>query len=138
MSTTYKATVTRDDRWWMITVPELAEYVGANGAINLSDTTQARRLSDVAGTAVDFICTVTDQAPSEVSVQINIVIDGIDVTARAAQVAADREEATRLAAAAQLETRALARELAGHGVAVRDIGEVLDVSFQRAQQLISS
>lgn len=138
MSTTYKATVTRDGRWWMITVPELAGYVGADGAINLSDTTQARRLADVAGTAVDFICTVTDQAPSEVSVKINITIDGIDVTARAEQVAADREEAARLTAASQAEARALARELAHHGVAVRDIGDVLDVSFQRAQQLVSS
>lgn len=38
---TYKVAVTRDDRWWMITVPELAGYVGAGGAINVSDTTQA-------------------------------------------------------------------------------------------------
>lgn len=138
MSTMYNVTVTRDDRWWMITVPELNGYVGADGAINLSDTTQARRISDVAGTAIDFICTVTDQKPSDVSVKIAVVVDGIDVTARAAQVAADREEAVRLTAASQLEARELARDLAAHGVAVRDVGDVLGVSFQRAQQLISS
>ena len=122
---TYKATVTRDERWWMITIPELNGYVTPSGAINLSDTTQARRIADVPGTAVDFICTVTDRAPSEVSVQVSIVIGGIDVTARAAQVATDREEAARLAAVAQLEARELARDLTAHGVTVRDVGEVL-------------
>lgn len=32
----------------------------------------------------------------------------------------------------------LARELAAHGVSVRDVGDVLGVSFQRAQQLINA
>ena len=62
---TYKVTVTRDDRWWMVTVPELNGYVAPGGAINMSDTTQARRLSEVPSQAVDFICTVTDSAGLE-------------------------------------------------------------------------
>lgn len=135
---TYKVEVTRDDRWWMITVPELAGHVCADGAINLSTTTQARRLTDVPSQAVDFICTVTDSAPSEVAVGITIEIDGIDVSGRAEQVRDDRELAERHAAAAQEQARSLARDLAAHGVAVRDVGEVLGVSFQRAQQLISA
>lgn len=135
---TYQVNVARDDRWWMITVPELAGYVAADGAINLSDTTQARRIADVPGTAVDFICTVTDSAPSEVAVNITIEVDDINVTARAGRVASDRELVERHAAAAQAEARQLARDLAAHGVAVRDVGEMLGVSFQRAQQLISS
>ncbi len=36
------------------------------------------------------------------------------------------------AAAAQAEARQLARALAAHGVAVRDVGEMLGVSFHRA------
>lgn len=68
---TYEVNVTREDKWWMITVPELNGYKDAAGAINLSDTTQARRLSDVPGQARDFICTVTDKAPSEVGVHIS-------------------------------------------------------------------
>lgn len=135
---TYEVNVTRDDRWWMITVPELAGYVAADGAINLSDTTQARRIADVPGTAVDFICTVTDSAPSEVGVNITIEVDGIDVSAEAAKVAHNRELAERHAAAAQAEAKKLARQLSEHGVAVRDVGEMLGVSFQRAQQLIST
>lgn len=135
---TYRVNVTRDGRWWMVTVPELDGYVGADGAINVGDTTQARRLADVPTEARDFICTVTDCAPSEVGMDISIVVDGVDVTARAGKLAADREVADRYAAAAAAEARTLARDLAARGVAVRDVGDVLGVSFQRAQQLITS
>ncbi len=135
---TYKVNVTREDRWWMIDVPELAGHVGADGAINLSTTTQARRLSDVPGEALDFICTVTDSAPSEVGVNITISVDGINVTEQAEKISQFRELAEQHAAQAQAQARELARCLAHQGVAVRDVGEVLGVSFQRAQQLISA
>ena len=133
----YRVNVTRDDRWWMIAVPELDGYVGAGGATNVGDTTQARRLADVPAEARDFICTVTDSAPSDVDLIITVTVDGIDVTARAQRVISDREIADRHAAAAALQSRELARDLAARGVAVRDVGEVLGVSFQRAQQLIA-
>ena len=135
---TYKVTAARDDRWWIITVPELDGYTRPDGTINVSDTTQARRLADVTREAVDFICTVTDKAPSEIGVDITITVDGIDVTSRACQVAAERAAAQRHAAASQEYARELARELAARGVSVRDVGEVLGVSFQRAQQLINA
>ncbi len=135
---TYQVNVTREDRWWMITVPELNGYKDADGAINLTDTTQARQLSDVPGQALDFICTVTDKAPSEVGVKISIAIDGIDVTKRADKVRTDRELAERYATSAQKEAKELARDLAAHSVAVRDVGEILGMSHQRAQQLIST
>ncbi|OBC03359.1 hypothetical protein A5784_14065 [Mycobacterium sp. 852013-50091_SCH5140682] len=135
---TYKVNVTRDDKWWMITVPELDGYVTADGSINLSDTTQARRLAEVPGQALDFICTVVDAAPSEVGVEISISVDDIDVTAIADEVTRERELADQHAAAAQEGAKMLARSLSEHGVAVRDVGEVLGVSFQRAQQLISA
>ena len=123
---TYKVTVTRDDRWWMVTVPELNGYVAPGGAINMSDTTQARRLS------------VTDSAPSEVGIDVTVNVDGVDVTARVAEAAAHRELAERYAATAAAEARDLARDLAARGVPVRDVGEALGMSFQRAQQLIAS
>ncbi|BBZ03914.1 hypothetical protein MCHIJ_33510 [Mycolicibacterium chitae] len=134
----YKVHVVRDDRWWMITVPELHGYVTRDGSTNLSDTTQARRLSEVPSQARDFICTVTDVAPSKVSVDITVSVDDIDVTAAAEKVNRDRELAERHMAAAQGEARDLARKLAARGVPVRDVGEVLGVSFQRAQQLITA
>ena len=64
----YRVNVTRDDRWWMITVPELDGYLTPGGSINVGATTQTRRLADVAAQARDFICTVTDSAPSEVDI----------------------------------------------------------------------
>lgn len=134
---TYKVNVTRDDRWWMIEVPELAGHVTIDGAINRSTLTQARRLSEVPGQALDFICTVTDSAPSEVKLNINVNVEGIDVTGRAERVAENRTAADRHAEAARTEAQRLARDLAAHGVAVRDVGEVLGMSFQRAQQLIN-
>lgn len=135
---TYRVNVTRDGRWWMIHVPELSGHKCADGTINLTDTTQARRFSEVPGQARDFICTVTDKAPSEVGMDIAVEVDGIDVTARASKLRHDRELAERFAANAQQEARELARDLAASGVAVRDVGEVLGVSHQRAQQLISA
>ena len=134
---TYRVEVTRDGKWWMITVPELAGRRGADGSVNLGDTTQARRLSDVGRQARDFICTVTDSAPSKVGVDITVRVGGIDVTTRARRIVDEREIADRHATAAREQATALARDLAAQGVPVRDVGEVLGVSFQRAQQLIS-
>lgn len=135
---TYKVTVTRDDKWWMIAIPELMGHVGTSGAMNVGDTTQARRLAEVPAQALDFICTVTDAAPSSVSVEITIDVDGIDVSGRIAKARHDRELADQYGAIAAAEVRQLARDLASHGVPVRDVGEVLGVSFQRAQQLITA
>lgn len=135
---TYRVTVARDNRWWMITVPELQGHVRVDGSVNLNDTTQARRLADVPTQARDFICAVVDKAPSEVKMAISITVDGIDVTTRARRLSEERDAADRHAAAAAAQAQELARDLASHGVAVRDIGQVLGVSFQRAQQLISA
>ena len=52
--------VTREGRWWMITVPGLAGYVTPDGSINVSDTTQARHEREIDAMARDFIATVLD------------------------------------------------------------------------------
>ncbi|HPX37711.1 MAG TPA: HicB family toxin-antitoxin system [Mycobacterium sp.] len=134
---TYKVSVTRDGKWWMVDVPELDGYVSADGTVNVGSLTQARRLSEVSSQAVDYICTVTDQRRSEVAVDVRVTVDGIDVTAEAKRLTEERRLADQHAAAARDCAENLARELAAHGVAVRDVGDVLGVSFQRAQQLIS-
>lgn len=136
--TTYEVNVTREDRWWIITVPSLAGYVTASGAINVGGTTQARRFADISREAVDFIATVTDSPISAIELNVSVEVDGVNVSRRAAKVREDRAAAERLADQARSEARALARELAADGVAVRDVGEVLGVSFQRAQQLINT
>ncbi|MFD4439764.1 hypothetical protein ACFWPK_08275 [Nocardia sp. NPDC058519] len=59
--TAYHLEVFRDDRWWMIRIPQLD---GLNG--NIEGLTQARRHADIAKEATDYICTVADVAASTV------------------------------------------------------------------------
>jgi hypothetical protein len=51
--------------------------------------------------AVDFICIVTDIAPSEIRVNVTVTSDGIDVTSRVQQVAEDRAAGFRCAMSAK-------------------------------------
>jgi len=60
------------------------------------------------------------------------------VTSYAQRIERERALAERHACIARQDAMRLARDLAAHGVAVRDIGEALGVSFQRAQQLVSA
>lgn len=127
MTHEYQVEVERDGRWWMIHVPELDEL------------TQARRLGEVEQMARELVAVSTGTPISDVAVRVTkITIDDIDVASRAQKVVHDRRLAERYSAAAQAEAKRLARDLADRGVPVRDVGEVLGVSFQRAQQLISA
>lgn len=134
--TTFKVSVTREDRWWVVTIPELDGYRTAAGTINVGASTQARRFADITREASDYIATVTDLPFSKIALAVTVAVDDVDVTERAARVRADRAEAEQVSARAQLGARELAKALVARGVTVRDVGEVLGVSFQRAHQLI--
>lgn len=131
--TTYRIDVSRDDRWWMIRIPQLD---GING--NIEGLTQARRYADIAKEATDYICTVADVAPSTVELVVTVHVGETDVTAAAEEVSQARAEAARQEAHAMRVATATARQLAAEGVPVRDIGAVLGVTFQRASQLANS
>ncbi len=123
----YDAHVTRDGKWWMISVPAV------------DGLTQARRLSDVTMMARELVAVTLDVPLSTVDVHLaSLVVDGDDVLKRARQVQAARADAAKMEAEAAGGASALAHELAAEGVPVRDIGEVLGVSYQRAHQLISA
>ncbi len=66
---TFDIELTRDSRWWMIRVSALAGYVGAGGAVNLSDTTQARRRGEIDTMAREFIAVVLDMPVDDVVVR---------------------------------------------------------------------
>ena len=124
---TYEAHVTRDGKWWMIYVPAV------------DGLTQARRISDVTRMAKELIAVTLDVPLSTVDVHVaSLVVDGVDVLERARQVRAAREQAAKLESEAVDGAAALAHELADEGVPVRDIGEVLGVSYQRAHQLVTA
>ena len=124
--THYTANVTRDGKWWMITVP------GIDGL------TQARRLGEAELMAREYIAGMTDAELDDVTVDLTITIDHLDAGARAEQIRAERQQAAALEARILAESKDLARTLAECAVPVRDIGELLGISFQRASQLLHS
>lgn len=136
--TTYRVNVYREDRWWMIDVPELDGHRHADGSVNIGGLTQARHYNEIESQARDFICTVVDVAPSAVDLDVHITVGGMDVTATAAAIAADRAAAREAEARAVAESEAVAKKLRDAGVPLRDIGEVVGVSFQRVGQLVSN
>ena len=125
--TTYTVSVTREGRWWIVRVPEIDQV------------TQARRLSEVTKAARELTAVTLDVPMSTVSVLVRVerVGDVEDVTGRAEAIRKEHARADELARQARDGSQQLARELASAHVPVRDIGELLGVSHQRAHQLIS-
>ena len=121
---TYQVMVTRDGRWWMISVPEI------------DGLTQARRLADVEQMARELIAVTLDVRLSEVAVEVTFGdIDGIPVGSCIQTISSERAEAARLEEDAAAKTKTLVKELVAHKVPLRDIGEMLGLSFQRVHQL---
>ncbi len=120
----YTANVTRDGRFWLIHVPELNRH------------TQARHLREITTMARDLVSVMTGETPDSIELDVHISRPaGVDEhLARAAKL---REESQRAQAAAAAELRQAARELKAAGMPLRDIGQLLDVSYQRAHQLVS-
>lgn len=131
--TTYRVEVTREDKWWIIRVPDLVDDFDGEPVL-----TQARRLDEVETEARDLICLTADVAPSGIDVDIHVEVPGVlgDLSAIRRQIAADRAEARAAEERAIAESRMIAHALSEVGVPIRDIASVAGVSFQRAQQLV--
>ena len=126
MKKTYKATVTREGKWWMVAIPEL------------DGLTQARRLGEAELMAREWIAVTLDLELSEVAVDVTVdKVADIKVGETLIEIKTTRARAAELELIARAETRELARDLAAKGVPVRDIGTILEVSFQRAHQLVT-
>lgn len=120
-------TVHRDGKWWMVEIPEL------------DGLTQARRVSDVEDAAREWISVTLDVALSEVAVTVrSLKVGKHEITADIHQVEHWRDQERHAAARYSDELAKSARYLANEDVPVRDIGALLGVSFQRAQQLTSA
>ncbi|GFG74708.1 hypothetical protein [Mycobacterium botniense] len=129
---TYTAIASPDEgRWWFIRIPGL----GNNPDEGLP--TQARRLTDVEPMARDLIAVYLDVPEDSFNVEVKIELP-TSVSAHLQHADELRRRAAQAQTEAAAEYRAAARELKANGLTVRDIGKVLDVSHQRAQQLVHS
>lgn len=120
---TYVVDAQRSGRWWAITVPAL------KGVFS-----QARRLVDVEPMARDAIATVLDVPPRSLDIVVRPVLgDRLDALVhRAREARATAQEAQ--VDASECSVRAL-RSLQRAGIPLRDAGELIGVSHQRAAQL---
>lgn len=119
----YRAEVRRGDRWWLVYVPEIDR------------TTQARNLREVEPMARDLIAVMTDVDPATIDLEVDLQLP--EGAAAHWRKAADlHAEAGKLRSQAAGEAGAAARELRQLGLTVRDIGQLLQVSHQRAAQLL--
>ena len=119
----YTARCHREGRWWVVEVPELGH------------TTQARRLDKVEEMVRSLVQMFTDLDPSSATVTVDVVF--VDDQTRV-EVELARDSRARAVAAQQEATERLtqaARRLSSQGYSVRDIGALLGLSYQRAQQL---
>lgn len=125
MTYTYTATAVREGRWWDIQIPEVGGY------------TQARRLSDIELMARELIAVTLDVPLSAVAVAVKITKVGSveNVSERAIAIKEARRKAAELERWQLAEASQLAHELSEAAVPLRDIGTILDVSFQRVHQL---
>ncbi len=122
--TTYHVRVSRGDVFWLVHVPEINHY------------TQARNLAEVEPMAHDLIAVMQEIDPHSFTVDVSVELPD-EVTLHLQRSRALRQESDRTKHLAAHEVRVAAKELRERGLTVRDIGAALDVSYQRAHQLIS-
>ena len=124
MKAHYTALVTRGERYWLVHVPEIEHY------------TQARNLSEAETMAIDLIASVLKKPARTITVDLHIdlpkkAVKHLEMAVKKA------DQAGRLQNEAALERRAAARSLRYEsGLTYTDIGIALDISYQRARQLV--
>lgn len=121
---TYRATVTRDGKFWLIRVAKIRRV------------TQARHLRELEPMTTDLIAVMTAESPGSFSVEFDIQLPKT-VRAHLQAARALRQKAARAQAGAAAEARQAARALRAQGIPLRDIGRALGISYQRAHQLAS-
>src|SRR5271155_498458 len=126
----YKVEITREGRWWMVHIPEIA------------GPPQARRLSEAPTMAREFIALDRGIPLKEINVEVTSVRieqpDAGDLLESANQIKHIRAQANELERESAKRAREYAHWLVSHGVPVRDIAALLEISPQRVSQLANS
>lgn len=119
-----EVTASRDGRFWYV---ESAQIDGL--------TTQARTVAEIPEMVRDLASMITGRPESDFD--IDIAFDTPEVTAHLLEARELAARSDELKAASARERHEAAMVLKRQGVTVRDIGAVLGVSHQRAQQLVT-
>jgi DNA-directed RNA polymerase specialized sigma24 family protein len=119
----YRVDVDRDGRFWRVRIPEVQR------------STQARHLREVDLMARDLIAVMQDAAPDSFQLDVHIKLPS-NIDQELARSAKLREQASSAQTEAARLSREAARRLYDQGLPLRDIGQILGVSFQRAKQLV--
>ena len=123
---TYTVTTERSGNWWAFSVPEVP---GAHG--------QAKRLEQVRDEARDVISMMLDAEPDSFDVSMSVKLDP-RIEHALDEAKAARQEFDTYQRVAQEKLRFAAEQIKEvGGLSVRDIGSLLDVSFQRVSQILS-
>jgi hypothetical protein len=126
----YKIEIARDGRWWMVHIPEI------NGL------TQARRLAEAPTMAREYIALDRGIRLREINVEVASVRmekpASRELLESARQIKDMRARANELERESAEQAREYAHWLVEHGVPVRDIAALLEISPQRVSQLANS
>ncbi|APT93592.1 hypothetical protein CPHO_01515 [Corynebacterium phocae] len=126
MTKTYTVTAERgtSDVW----VLECAEL----GAVS-----QTKRLAHAADEMREAMAYQAGINPDELNIVVEVILPP-EIAEMKIRADEQRQEAARLNTMAQKNTRDLAVALRKSGMTVRDMGEILGVSYQRAQKLATT
>jgi predicted RNase H-like HicB family nuclease len=119
------AKVRKDGRFWVVSVPEVKGLY-----------TQGRTLSEVPEMVRDAASLLTDRPESDFDV--DVVLDDPEITVLVQHADELAAKAAELRAKSAEERRTAARKLKAKGVTVREIGSLMQISHQRAGQLLGA
>ncbi|MGP4017389.1 hypothetical protein [Saccharopolyspora sp. 5N708] len=122
--TTYRVDVERGKKFWLVYIPVLDRW------------TQARKVTEIGEMAQDLIELMTETRAQDIDLDVHIKLPD-EVQERLARAKELREQAAQAQGKAAEELRGAARKLHDIGLSMREIGELLGVSYQRAHQLVS-
>jgi hypothetical protein len=126
----YKVEITREGRWWMVHIPAI------------DGLTQARRLTEAPTMAREYIALDRGIPLREINVEVTSVrIEEPyprELLQSATQIKHIRAQANELERESAERAREYAHWLVSHGVPVRDIAALLEISPQRVSQLANS
>ena len=118
-------TAERGHRWWVLECTE-AGAVGQCKRLSQADAEMREAIAFQLGLPEDSF---------EIDLDVQLPEEYRQASERAKRL---RRQADQLSTEAAAAYRTAARTLADKGLTVRDIGTILDVSYQRAHQLVSA